>query len=359
MSAPVSIAVLDDYQELSPPHFQLLDPSRFFVTYFNDTLLPYDHPSTVQAAQDELVARLKPFTIISTMRERTPFPAELLAQLPNLKLLLTTGMLNRAINLGAAQSLGIRVVGAPGEGRSGQPSNMASTGPDSTTQHCVALILGIARNLAADDLAVKTGAWQKNINTALSGKTLGLVGLGRLGTAVGKIMHGAFGMRVIAWSSNLTQESADEHAKAAGFPAGTFEAVSKDALFKTADVVSLHYVLSDRSRGIVGKEDLEMMKRSALFVNTSRGPLVDEKVLLRFLKGGQIKGAALDVYEIEPLPTDSEWRTTKWGVDGRSHVLLTPHMGYVEREPLDRWYQEAVENIERWDKGENLLHILT
>jgi len=293
------------------------------------------------------------------MRERTPFPSSLLRELPNLKVLLTTGLRNAAIDLAAAQELGIRVVGAPGVGgKTEQANGKGRATPDSTTQHCIALILGIARNIAADDGAVREGRWQDNINTGLAGKTLGLVGLGRLGVAVGKIMHAAFGMRVVAWSASLTQEKADDQAVAAGFAPGAFEAVSKETLFRTADVVSLHYVLSERSRGIVAKEDLERMKPSALLVNTSRGPLIDERVLIEFLKRGHIRGAAIDVFEIEPLPKDSEWRTTKWGVDGRSHVLLTPHMGYVEHEPVSNWYMETVENIERYGNGQELLHSL-
>lgn len=351
MAHPFKIAVLDDYQGLSKPHFQRLDPSKYEVAYFPDTLLPYNHPSTPQSTKDELVSRLKPFALISSMRERTPFPKSLLQKLPNLKILLTTGLRNNSIDLAAAHELGIRVAGTPGGG--------TQDTPDSTTQHCVALILGIARNIAADDFAVKEGRWQDNVNTGLGGKTLGLVGLGRLGLTVGKIMHSAFGMHVIAWSSSLTQQKADEQAVSAGLVPGTFEAVSKETLFRTADVVSLHYVLSERSRGIVANADLELLKPSALLVNTSRGPLIDERVLLDFLKSGRIRGAAIDVFETEPLPKDSEWRTTRWGVGGSSHVLLTPHTGYVEHESLNDWYTKTVENIERFGKGEQLLYSLT
>jgi lactate dehydrogenase-like 2-hydroxyacid dehydrogenase len=166
----------------------------------------------------------------------------------------------------------------------------------------------------------------------LKGKVFGTVGLGRLGMAVARIMVVAFGMRVVAWSENLTQERADEKAREAGLavegPDGekTFRVVSKEELFRTADVVSVHLVLSDRSRGGIAARDLEMMKPTAIFVNTSRGPLVVEKDLLDVLEKGKIRAAALDVFELEPLPLDSRWRTTKWGQDGRSRVLLTPHM---------------------------------
>ncbi|KLJ11070.1 glycerate dehydrogenase [Blastomyces silverae] len=162
-------------------------------------------------------------------------------------------------------------------------------------------------------------------------------------------------MRVIAWSSNLTQDMADEKASALGLPAGTFEVVSsKLALFREADVLSVHYVLSERSLGIVGEEELGVMKPTALLVNTSRGPLIGEKALLKTLKEGKIRGAALDVFDLEPLPGDSPWRTTRWGVEGRSEVLLSPHMGYVEEGIMHRWYEEQAENLDRWLNGKEV-----
>lgn len=164
-------------------------------------------------------------------------------------------------------------------------------------------------------------------------------------------------MRVVAWSSSLTQEVADEKAAAAGLPVEsawgkTFEVVSKEELFRRADLVSVHYVLSERSRGVVGRAELALLKPSALLVNTSRGPLVDQDALLEVLREGKIGGAALDVYELEPLPKDSEWRSQKWGKEGRSKVVLTPHMGYVEEGTLRPWAEESVRNIEKWGKGE-------
>ncbi|EHK97877.1 putative Glyoxylate reductase [Glarea lozoyensis 74030] len=260
---------------------------------------------------------------------------ELLQQLPGLKLLLTTATRNLGIDMVAAKELGITVTGTTNKR---PPNAQAITptkrkGPDSTTQHTVALILGIAKNLARDNDAVKRGEWQLGLSTGLTGKTLGLLGLGRLGIAVGKIMYSAFGMKIIAWSSNLTQETADEKATNAGLPIEdedgdkTFRLVSKEELFKNADVLSVHYVLSDRSRGIVGAEDLKLMKRSALFINTSRGPLVDEDALLQCLSNGAIKGAALDVFALEPLPLDSKWRTTNWGQDGTSQPKVTACVG--------------------------------
>jgi lactate dehydrogenase-like 2-hydroxyacid dehydrogenase len=284
------------------------------------------------------------------MRERTPFPEELVFRLPNLKLLLTTGGRNASIDVQACHARDITVAGTTGE----------KVSPDSTTQHCVALVLGLARNLAADDAVMKAGGWQTAFATGLAGKTFGTVGLGRLGVAVSKIMHVAFGMKIVAWSTNLTQDAADEKAKAAGLPVEnengekTFRVVSRSELFSSADVVSIHIVLSERSRGMVNKDDLSKMKKSALFINTSRGPIVNEADLLKAAKMGDIHGVALDVFSIEPLPQDSEWRTIKWGQDGRSRVLLTPHMGYVEEEGLTVWYKQQVENILKWQKGEAL-----
>jgi lactate dehydrogenase-like 2-hydroxyacid dehydrogenase len=297
------------------------------------------------------------------MRERTPFPADLLKQLPNLKLMLTTGLRNASIDMAAAKSLGIHVTGAVGKGRSPPAPAAKKRGPDSTTQHSVALILGIARGLASDDTEVKSGGWETGLATGLSGKTFSTLGLGRLGGNVAKIMYQSFGMRILAWSSSLTQDAADEKARSLGLPVEedgekVFRVVSKETLFKEADVLSVHYVLSDRSRGIVGADDLALLKPSALFVNTSRGPLVDEDALIDVLEKGKIRGAAVDVFEIEPLPKESRWRTTGWGKEGRSKVLLSPHMGYVEEEVMGMWYEEQVEIVERWYKGEELLNVL-
>lgn len=288
------------------------------------------------------------------MRERTPFPRELIARLPNLRLLLTTGLRNLSLDLDALKERGIPVAGAVDRAHAG------SVGSVSTTEHCVALVLAAARNVAQDDLAVKTGGWQTAPAVSLHGKVFGTVGLGRLGAAVARIMHLAFGMRVVAWSPNLTQEAADQKARDAGLPvesgAGdkTFRVVTKEELFRTADVVSVHLVLSDRSRGCIAAADLRLMKPTAIFVNTSRGPLVVERDLLDVLEQGRIRAAALDVFDLEPLPADSKWRTTRWGEDGRSRVLLTPHMGYVEEETLSAWYDQQIENLGRWERGEPL-----
>ncbi|RWA13921.1 hypothetical protein EKO27_g1194 [Xylaria grammica] len=357
MSLP-TIAVLDDYQGFSKAPFERLRSAGYQVTTFTDTLPPYNHPDTRQDAKDALVNRLEPFGIICSMRERTPFPAELINRLPNLKLLLTTGPRNASINVEACQARGIPVAGTGKDGT--RASGPEASGPDSTTQHTVALTLALARNIPQDDAIMKSGGWQTKDALGLSGKIFGTVGLGRLGVQVARIMHLAFGMRVFAWSTNLTQDVADEKARAAGLPvedetgAKTFKAVSRDELFSTADVVSIHVVLSERSKGLVGTSDLEKMKKSALLVNTSRGPIVNEEELLEAAKRGQIRGIGLDVYGLEPLPQDSEWRTTKWGESGRSDVVMTPHMGYVVADNIGEWYEQQAENILRWQKGEAL-----
>jgi len=360
--APYKIAVLDDYQGLSQTKFSKLEPGEFEVTYFPVTLPAYDRSDVPQAKKDELVQRLLPFQVICTMRERTPFPEGLINQLPNLKLLLTTGTRNNALSLPTFKSKSIPVAGTVSSGS--KLSKTKGAGTDSTTEHCITLILSLARNIAADDANVKNGGWQSVFATGLSGKTLGVVGLGRLGVSTARIMKVAFGMKIVAWSSNLAQEAADEQAKSAGLPVAdedvekTFKVVSKEELFRTADVVSVHLVLSDRSRGVITKDDLERMKSTAFLVNTSRGPLVVEQDLLHVLKEGKIAGAATDVFDIEPLPLDSEWRSHDWGRNGRSRVIVTPHMGYVEESSIGGWYEQQVANVKRWAKGEELDNVL-
>ena len=200
--------------------------------------------------------------------------------------------------------------------------------------------------------------------TGLPRKTIGLVGFGRLGAMTGYIAKIAFDMNVICWSRSLTQSKADEQATSNGLPSQgssgkkTFRVLSKDHQFMNADFVSIHYVLSESSRGIVGSSDLAHMKSTAYLVNTSRSPLVEESALLEVLRAGKIGGAALDVFDVEPLPLESEWRTTEWGKGGSSDVLLSPHMGYVEEEVVNNWYEENVDNVRRWMDGDSLLHKL-
>ena len=229
-----------------------------------------------------------------------------------------------------------------------------------TLEHIIALILGVCHDIAQHDAAIKAGKWQTSLVTGVSGKTLGIIGLGRLGRSVARIMSMAFGMRIICWSANLTQNAADEQARSQGLsiddPCGekTFKVVSRDELFSTSDVVSIHLLLSDRTRGLITREDLTKMKPSSVFVNTSRGPLVVEDDLLGILRAGLIKGAALDVFNLEPLPTDSEWRRSDWGSDGKSRVLVTPHVAFVEESVMNGFYEQQVGELLRFSKGEAL-----
>lgn len=190
---------------------------------------------------------------------------------------------------------------------------------------------------------------------SLAGRTLGLVGLGRLGTAVGRIAVQGWGMKVLCWSPNLNAERVGAQAASAGLDSRDFEFVDKESLFRQADVVSLHMVLSERSRGMIGERELRNMKRQALFVNTSRGPLVDEEALLRVCRAGAIAGVALDVFDEEPLPRQNAWRTENWGTGGKTEVLLSPHVGYAEQGVLDGWYTQNAENVQRWLKGEDVI----
>ena len=322
-----SIAILDDYGDIASKHFTSINGLE--VASFPETLDPASEDG-LQALAD----RLKPYTIISTMRERTPFPASLQSQLPNLKLLLTTGVRNASLDIPTATSRGITIAGTTGA-KPGHPDHSAKEsaqappppGYDSTTQHTWALILSLCSRIPQDNAALRSDpkVWQTGFSLALGGKTLGLCGLGKLGANAARIGAQAFGMNVIAWSENLTQEKADAAAEGAGLPRGTFKAVSKKELFENADVISLHYVLSPRSRGIVGSEELSMMKSTSVLINSSRGPLIDESALLKTLEQGGIRGAALDVWWKEPLPSDSPWRS----YNGKSELVMSPHMGYV------------------------------
>jgi len=283
------------------------------------------------------------------MRERTPFPRELIERLPRLRLLLSCGRHNKAVDMDACKEKGIPVTGTTD-----------GIAVDSTLEHIIALILAVCRDIPHNDTAVKAGKWQSSLVTAVTGKTLGLVGLGRLGSAVARIMSTAFGMKVVAWSANLTQEIADEKARAQGLAVvgtdgdKTFKSVSREEVFSSSDVVSVHLLLSDRTRGLITSEDLSKMKLSSFFVNTSRGPLVVEDDLLDLLKAGKIRGAALDVFDLEPLPMDSEWRDAKWGIEGRSRVVLTPHVAFVEESVMNGFYEQQVAELERWTRGEAL-----
>jgi phosphoglycerate dehydrogenase-like enzyme len=381
-SGPVKLAILDDYHNIAAQHFSDIKSSKLSITTFNNTLPAYSHPHTTDADRKALVDRLNPFSILSTMRERTPFTGDLLRQLPNLKVIFATGTQFETFDLKTAKELGIRVVAAPGKGRTdGEGSGLSPRakidikkgGGHPTTQHAWALILALARNVAADDAVVKgkgvAPGWQTQLAIGMQGKTLGLVGFGRIAALVARVGLLAWGMKIVCWSTNLTQEKADKLAEDVGLPPDgggivdegekTFEVVRKEDLFKTADVVTLHYVLSARSRGIIGAQELAWMKPTGLLINTSRGPLIEESALLDTLRNGRIRGAALDVFDIEPLPEDSPWRSEDWDVEGKSRVLLTPHMGYVEEGTLRTWYEETAENVERYIEGKELLHSIT
>ena len=351
-SSTVSLAILDDYAGIAAKHFEHISGLKID-----------SYPETLNAAKqdglDALAKRLQPYQIISTMRERTAIPAELQKQLPNLKLLMTTGMRNASIDLQSASERGIVVTGGKGD----RPKDMSGFGGDDlppppsgnfVNQHAWALLLGLCARLPYDDHAIKTEAhaWQSGLGIPLGGKVLGCVGLGKLGMLMAKTGAQAFGMDVIAWSENLTQEKADAAAQEAGLGKGAFKAVSKDELFQQADVISLHLVLSARSKGVVGGKELSAMKKSAILVNTSRGGLIDEAAFVKVLKEGGIRGAALDVYSEEPLPADSPFRSK----DFKSEVVLSPHMGYVNAGTMNRWYQEQAQIVEKWVKGEELIN---
>lgn len=311
-----SIAILDDYQAASTLYADwtaLKDQAS--ITVFRDTVLD----------EKELVHRLQPFDIISTMRERTKFDASLLAQLPNLKFLTTTAMRNRGIDVKAANDRNILVSGT-------------SATSNSTMEHIWALILSTVRFVAQEHAATKSRdpQWQRNIPVGLDGKVMGLVGLGRLGQATAKIAK-VFGMKVVAWSPHLTKERADA--------AEVDFASTKVDLFKMADIVSIHMVLSRETRGLVTLSELSLMKPSAFIINTSRGPLIEEDALIKVLAERSIAGAGLDVFDVEPLPLDHPLRSLP-------NVTLTPHMGYVADDAYKVWWQQTVENIEAYIRGE-------
>jgi phosphoglycerate dehydrogenase-like enzyme len=267
------------------------------------------------ADPDELVEALAGAEIVLAMRERTQFPASTLDRLPDLKLLITTGMGNVAIDIPAAQRNGVVVCGTGGHG-------------PATAELSWALILALARKVPAEDANMRRGGWQTTIGTDLAGTTLGLVGLGNLGKRMVPVAK-AFGMDVIAWSTNLDPEAA----RAAGA-----EPVTKDELFERSDFVSIHYKLSDRSRGLIGAADLALMKSSAFLVNTSRGPIVDTNALLDALEAGTIAGAGIDVYDTEPLPADHALRSAP-------RTIITPHLGYVTEDTYMVFFNDAVEDV--------------
>ena len=302
----IQLAVLDDYQQVAGRMVDwaaaLPDASP---TFFSDHLVD----------EDAVAARLAGFDAVVAMRERTPFRRSLLARLPRLRLLVTTGMRNAAIDMAAAAERGITVCGTAGSGTS-------------TGELTWGLILALARHVPAEDAGVRAGGWQRTVGTDLAGATLGVLGLGNIGRRVAAVGL-AFGMDVIAWSQNLTAEAA----AAAGA-----RRVEREALFREADVLTIHLVLSDRTRGLVGPAELALMKPTAYLVNTSRGPIVDEAALAEHLRTGRIAGAGLDVYSVEPLPAGDALRTLP-------NTVLTPHLGYVTERTYRTFYREAAEDV--------------
>jgi phosphoglycerate dehydrogenase-like enzyme len=305
----MKIAILDDYQNVA---LKMADWSalakRAEITVFND------HIDGV----DNVVARLSPFDVVCVMRERTPLSRQVIERLPRLKLIASTGPRNASIDVAAAQEHGIKITG---------------TGyrPSSTIELTWALILGSVRHIVQENNAVRDGGWQTAVGTGLNGKTLGVLGLGNIGGPVARIGL-AFGMRVIAWSQNMTQEIAN------AFGATL---VTKSELFRQADVVTIHLILSKRTAGLIGANDLALMKPTAVLINTSRAPIIDETALIDALKSRAIAGAALDVFNQEPLPADHPFRSL-------DNVLATPHIGYVEEGLYRTFYGDVVESITNW-----------
>jgi phosphoglycerate dehydrogenase-like enzyme len=306
---PINVAVLDDYQGVA---LNMADWSalkdKAEITVFRDHL---SDPGRV-------VERLRPFDVVCVMRERTPLPRLILEQLPNLKLICSTGSINASIDVAAAKEKGITVCG----------TRYTSHGAAEFTW---ALILAMVRNVAAESRSLRAGQWQTSIGGDLEGKTIGLMGLGRLGSATAKVAL-AFGMKVIAWSQNLTREVAEDRGA---------RLVSKEDVLREADILSIHLVLSRRTKGIVGAPEIALMKPTAYLVNTSRGPVVDEQALIDALRNRTIAGAALDVYDKEPLPELHPFRSL-------DNVLATPHVGYVTKRTYELFYRDTVENIAEW-----------
>jgi phosphoglycerate dehydrogenase-like enzyme len=303
------IAILDDYQNvaLESADWSLLR-DRADIAVFRDHL----------AEPEALIGRLRPFDVVCVMRERTPLLRTVIERLPNLKLIASTGSVNASIDIVAAGEHGIAV---------------AHTGyrSDPTIELTWALILASARNMVTESNSVRSGGWQQTVGTDLRGKTLGVLGLGRIGSQVARV-GSAFGMNLVAWSQNLTSEVA----QAAGATL-----VSKDQLFEQADVLTIHLVLSNRTRGLVGAAELGKMRPTARLINASRGPIVDEQALISALKSKQIAGAAVDVFDIEPLPPSHPFRTLE-------NVLATPHIGYVSDGLYKTFYEDVVSNIRKW-----------
>ena len=305
-------AILDDYQNVALKLADWGKVKEVEVTVFNEHL----------GGADNVIKALKGFEIVSLMRERTPFPRAVIEALPDLKLLITTGARNASIDMAACAERGITVCSTTSYG-------------NPTTGIAFGLILELTRRIGWENARLKAGApWQVTLGMDIEGKTLGVLGLGKLGArsaAVGQ----AFGMKVIAWSQNLTAERCKEVG---------VEYVSKEELFRTADFITIHLILSQRTRGLVTAAELGLMKKTAYLINTSRGPIVDEKALLAALNAEQIAGAGLDVFDIEPLPLDHPFRRM-------DNVVITPHLGYVSQQNYAGYFSDIVADIRGWLDG--------
>jgi phosphoglycerate dehydrogenase-like enzyme len=306
------IAVLDDYQGVA---LKMADWSRLKAAHEVVVL------RKAFSGPEEVVRALGDFEVICAMRERTPFPRSVIERLPKLKLLVTTGHRNAAIDLKAAAERGIVVCGTPSSGHAAFELSFA-------------LLMCVARQVHVQHQSMRDGGWQVGVGGDLNGRTLGIIGLGKIGSQMAKLGR-AFGMNIIAWSQNLTDERAKECGAAK---------VEKARLFAEADYVTIHVALSERTRGLISAAELNAMKPTAYLINTSRGPIVEEKALISALEAGRIAGAALDVYDVEPLPVDHVLRKMP-------RVLLTPHVGYVSEANYRGFYGGTVENIEAWLAG--------
>ena len=311
---PLQIAVLDDYQSVALRCGDWASIAGAAVTAFANHL----------DADDALVARLAPFDVVCLMRERTPLSDAILARLPQLKLIVTTGMWNASVDIEAAVRRGIAVCGT---------SSVQSGTPELTWL----LILALARRLPQEQASIAGGGWQTSLGVDLEGSTLGIFGLGKIGARIARV-GSSFGMRVLAWSENLTAERAAE--------AGA-TLVPKDTLLREADFVTVHMKLSERTRGLMDTREFSLMKPSAYFINTSRGPIVSEAALLQALHTGQIAGAGLDVFDTEPLPAAHPLRRLP-------NAIVTPHIGYVTERGYALFYTQVVENIRAWRAGKPL-----
>jgi D-3-phosphoglycerate dehydrogenase len=309
----VRAAILDDYQNVAMKFADWSGISKDVeIKVFN---APLDGP-------DAVIKALQGFAIVVGMRERTPFPRKVIEALPDLKLLITTGTRNNSFDVKACVERGVTVCGT---GAAGSP----------TTGIAFGLMLELTRRIGFENARLKAGEpWQVTIGRDLEGLTLGILGLGKLGqrsATVGK----AFGMRTIAWSQNLTEEKAK---------AASADLVSKEDLFRNADFITIHLVLGDRSRGLVGAKELGLMKKTSYLINTSRGPIVDEKALIAALQNNAIAGAGLDVFDVEPLPLNHPFRKM-------DNVVITPHLGYVSEQNYRKYFPDIVEDIRAWLDG--------